>query len=140
MPMGLKKASLDKFKRILEEQLQAIAKTETVLREDFSVSSDDRFDELDQATTDVEQSMSMRLGNRKVLYVKKIEEALSRIENETFGICDECNEDIGLARLQARPTATLCVACKEEQERREGLTAVGRMHKSLGEGFSRRFA
>lgn len=136
----MRKDALKKFKKMLEQQKASIMEDERVLREDFSVNTDDRFDEIDQATTDVEQSMSMRLGNRKVLYVKKLDEALRRIEDETFGDCDECGEEIGMLRLQARPTATLCVSCKEDQERRECLTAVGRQHKSLGEGFSRKYA
>jgi DnaK suppressor protein len=88
----------------------------------------------------MEQSMRMRLCNRETLYIKKINEALKRMDEGTFGECDECGEDIELRRLEARPTATLCVSCKEEQERREGLTAAGRLHKSLGETFSKKYA
>jgi DnaK suppressor protein len=82
----------------------------------------------------------MRLLNRETLYIKKLDEALRRIEEGTFGECDDCGEDIEIRRLEARPTATLCVSCKEEQERKEILTAVGREHKSLGSAFSRKFA
>ena len=136
----MRKDQLKKFKKIFEAQRQAILTNSKVVREDFSVSSDDRLDELDQASTDIEQSMRMRLCNRETLYIKKVDEALQRIEDGDFGQCQECAEDIEFRRLEARPTATLCVACKEEQERREVLTAAGRMHKSLGETFSRRFA
>lgn len=84
--------------------------------------------------------MRMRLCNRDTLLLKKLDESLKRIEDGTFGVCEECGEDIEVRRLDARPTATLCVSCKEEQERKEVLTAAGRMHKSLGEAFSRKFA
>lgn len=136
----MRKDVVKKFKRIFEAQRQNILCNAKVIREDFSVSADDRYDEIDQAATDIEQSMRMRLCNREVLYVKKLDEALKRIESGTFGECSECGEDIELRRLEARPTATLCVSCKEEQERLEGLTAAGRQHKSLGEAFSRKFA
>ncbi len=136
----MRKETLKKFKRIFETQRQAIIFNDRVVREDFSVNSDDRYDELDQAQTDIEQSMRMRLRNREALFIKKVEEALKRIEEGTFGECEECGEDIGELRLRARPTATLCVACKEEQERKEILTAAGRQHKSLGEAFSKKFA
>ena len=136
----MKKETLKKFKKIFEAQRRGILFNDRVVREDFSVNSDDRYDEIDQATTDIEQSMRMRLRNREVFYIKKIDEALKRIDEGTFGSCDECNEDIELRRLEARPTATLCVSCKEEQERKEVLTAAGREHKSLGETFSRKFA
>jgi DnaK suppressor protein len=136
----MKKETLKKFKKVFEQQKSQILANTRVVREDFSVNVDDRFDEIDQASTDIEQSMRMRLVNRETLYIKKVDEALKRIEEGTFGECEECGEDIELRRLQARPTATLCVSCKEEQEKREGMSAVGRMHKSLGETFSRRYA
>jgi DnaK suppressor protein len=136
----MRKETVNKFKRIFETQRQKILLDSRVVREDFSVCPDDRYDEIDQATTDIEQSMRMRLRNRETLYIKKIDEALRRIEEGTFGECDDCGEDIELRRLEARPTATLCVSCKEEQERREILTAAGREHKSLGATFSRKFA
>ncbi len=134
------KENLRKFKKVFAAQRKGILFNDKVVREDFSVCSDDRFDEIDQACSDIEQSMRMRLRNREVLYLKKVEEALRRIEDGTFGECTECGEDIELRRLEARPTATLCVGCKEDQERKEILTATGRLHKSLGETFSRKFA
>lgn len=136
----MKKETLKKFKKIFEAQRKTILFNDRIVREDFSVNMDDRYDEIDQAATDIEQSMRMRLCNREALYLKKVEEALRRIEDGSFGECDECGEDIEVRRLEARPTATLCVSCKEEQERREQFTAHGRMHKSLGESFSRKFA
>ncbi len=136
----MKKDRLKKFKKIFEAQRKNILFNDKIVREDFGVNSDDRYDELDQATTDIEQSMRMRLRNREVLYIKKVDEALTRIEEGVFGLCEVCEEEIELRRLEARPTATLCIGCKEEQERKEVLTASGRQHKSLGETFSRRFA
>lgn len=136
----MRKDTLKKFKRIFEAQRKKILFNDRVLRSDFAVSDDDRFDEIDQATTDVEQSMRMRLRNREILYIKKVDEALKRIDEGTFGECTECEEEIELRRLEARPTATLCVGCKEDQERKEVLNAQGLQHKSLGETFSRKFA
>lgn len=134
----MKKSVLNRFKKVFEGQKHNILFNDRILREDFNVNGDDRLDELDQATTDVEQSMRMRLRNRELLYLKKIDEALSRIDEGTFGECDNCGSDIEVRRLEVRPTATLCIACKEEEERKEVLTAAGRQHKSLGETFSRR--
>lgn len=131
----LKETTLNRFKKVFEEQRSAILYNDKVLRDDFAVNEEDRFDEVDQATTDVEQSMRMRLRNRERLYLKKIEEALERIADGTFGECSSCGGEIGIGRLRARPTATLCVSCKEEEERKEVLTAAGLKHKSLGVGF-----
>lgn len=136
----MRKETVKRFKKLFESEKNKIIFNDRILRDDFSVNADDRYDEIDQATTDVEQSMRMRLCNREVLYLKKLDDALIRIEEGIFGECDDCGEDIELKRLEARPTATLCVSCKEDQERKEIHTAAGREHKSLGESFSKRFA
>lgn len=136
----MNKRNTQKFKRIFDSELAKIVYQDRIVREEFRVNTDDRFDEIDQASSDMEQSMRMRLCNRETLYLKKIQDALKRIEDGIFGDCDECGEDIELRRLEARPTATLCVSCKEDQERREGLTVAGRVHKSMGQTFSRRLA
>lgn len=136
----MKKETLKKFQKIFESQRDRILTTNRMVCEDFNVCPDDRYDEIDQATTDIEQSMRFRLRSRETLFIKKIDEALKRIEEGTFGECEDCGEDIELRRLEARPTATLCVACKEEQERKEILTAAGREHKSFGVAFSRKYA
>jgi DnaK suppressor protein len=61
--------------------------------------------------------------SREGLYLRKIESALSRIQNGSFGQCDDCGEEIEIKRLEARPTTTSCIACKEQEEKRERLFA-----------------
>ena len=136
----MNKAKIKKIEKILRAEVERPLFNDRLVREDFGVCADDRYDEVDQATTDNEQNMRMRLRNREALYLKKVKEALVRIEDGVFGLCNECGEDIEGKRLEARPIVTLCIACKEEQERRETLTASGRQHKSMGEAFSRRTA
>ncbi len=133
----MNKTVVKRFKRVFEDQRRAILYNDKVVREDFAVNTDDRYDEIDQATSDAEQAMRMRLRSRERLYLRKIEEALSRIEEGVFGECNSCSEDIEIRRLQARPTATLCVSCKEEEEKREILNASGLKHKSLGDSLPR---
>lgn len=128
----MKKEVLKRFKKLFEQQKANVLYNNKVIRDDFAVSSDDRMDDVDQASSDVEQSLRMRLRNREMLLIKKVDEALKRIEEGTFGACVSCDNDIELKRLEARPTATLCIACKEDEERRELLSADGRRHKSLG--------
>jgi len=128
----MQKEMTRKFKRIFESQRNSILFNDRVIQEDFTLSPDDRYDEIDQAAVDIDQSMRWRLRNREAFYIKKIDEALKRIEDGSFGECEACGEDIEIKRLEARPTATLCVSCKEEQERKEDLTASGRAFKSLG--------
>lgn len=133
----MKKEVLKRFKKLFEQQKSNVLYNDKVIREDFAVNSDDRMDDVDQASADVEQALRMRLRNREMLLVKKIDDALKRIEAGTFGLCESCENDIEIKRLEARPTATLCIACKEDEERREVLTADGRRHKSLGMALPR---
>lgn len=77
-------------------------------------------DIIDQSTNERETKMSYKLQGRDVFFLKKIEIALEKIEDGTFGHCEECNCEIGMKRLLARPIASQCINCKEEGERAEG--------------------
>ncbi|MGZ3688055.1 MAG: TraR/DksA family transcriptional regulator [Bdellovibrionota bacterium] len=124
--------SIIKFKSLFEEQRRNLLYTQGVIDESFQLQKDDMLDEADLTSTELEQSMRMRLRNREALFLKKIDEALDRIKEGTFGECEACSEEIELRRLEARPTATMCVTCKEEEERREHVHVDGRKHKSVG--------
>lgn len=76
-------------------------------------------DPADRATQEEERTLELRTRDRERKLLKKIDAALLRIENGTFGYCEESGEPIGLARLCARPTATLCIEAQERHERRE---------------------
>ncbi len=93
------------------------------LAEDMEVSADERFDEIDQATTEQLQNFEFRLRGRERILLNKIELALQKMAAGTYGVCEECEEPIAPARLAARPEARLCIDCKEEQERDEEVYA-----------------
>ena len=124
--------SMTQFKTLFEEQKNRLLYSNTILNEQFHVQPDELMDEVDQTASELEQSMRLRLRNREALFLKKIEEALTRIKEDRFGLCAECNEEIELKRLEARPTATFCVHCKEEKELQENLNIYARMPKSIG--------
>lgn len=73
-------------------------------------------DEVDHATREREQQLENKLKGRQSIFLKKIENGLIKLENGSFGVCEDCDGGISLTRLKARPTATLCIECKEEQE------------------------
>ncbi|MDA8092162.1 MAG: TraR/DksA C4-type zinc finger protein [Nitrospiraceae bacterium] len=73
----------------------------------------------DQASAETDRSFMLQLRGREQKLLKKIEEAIDRIDCGTFGICDVCGEPIGIKRLKARPVTTMCIACKTEQEEDE---------------------
>jgi DnaK suppressor protein len=121
-----------KFKAMFEEQRRNLLYSDKIVDQNFEVAKEDMLDENDLTSSEVETSMRMRLRNREALFIKKIDEALLRIKDGSFGECEDCGEDIELRRLEARPTATFCVACKEASEHREQFHADGRKSKSLG--------
>lgn len=120
------------FKALFEEQRKNLTFTQKIVDESFVLPQDDMMDEVDLTSIEMENNMRMRLRNREALFGKKIEEALSRITMGCFGECDSCGEDIEMKRLEARPTATQCVSCKEESERVESIHIDGHRFKSLG--------
>ncbi len=75
----------------------------------------------DQAGMEIERNFLLRLRGREQKLLKKIDEALERIENGTFGLCEICGKEIDLKRLMARPVTTMCIECKTEQEEEERL-------------------
>jgi DnaK suppressor protein len=121
-----------KFKSMFEEQRKQLMYSQEFINEEFFVQKDDLLDEVDITSTEMEQEMRMRLRNREALFLKKLDEALSRINDGSFGVCGDCGDGIDFKRLEARPTATLCVHCKEEQEMGEHKHIDGHQLKSLG--------
>ena len=75
----------------------------------------------DRATTESERSIELRTRDRQRKLVSKIDAALDRIEDGSYGFCDDTGEPIGLKRLEARPIATLSIEAQERHERRERL-------------------
>ena len=73
----------------------------------------------DQASAEVDQNFSMRIRDRERKLLKKIDEALDRMNDATYGICEQCGGDIPYKRLKARPVTTLCIECKTAQEQEE---------------------
>jgi DnaK suppressor protein len=116
----LNQKDMKRFKKLLEESkrnlLQSARKT---LSEEATFDTDDLPDEIDLASSEYTQSMVFRLRDREKFLLKKIDDALVRIENSTYGICEICEEEISVKRLEARPVTTMCIRCKEEQEKQE---------------------
>ena len=76
-------------------------------------------DEIDRASLEADKSLDLRTKDRARKLISKINEALSRIEDGTYGYCEETGEPIGLDRLEARPIATLSIEAQERHERME---------------------
>jgi DnaK suppressor protein len=114
------KLQLKKFKTLLvEKRDEIVKKAKQTLEEDMTLDANDLPDEMDLASSEYLQSFTFRLRGREKVFLDKIERALRKIEEGTFGTCEECSEEITVKRLEARPETTLCIRCKEDQERLE---------------------
>ena len=137
----MNKATLKKFKTLLTEKRDEIVKkAKQTLEQDMALDTDDLPDEMDLASSEYLQSFTFRLRGREKSFLDKIEKALAKIEDGTFGICEECGEEISVKRLEARPETTLCIRCKEDQERmekdyslRRAVSAGGSARRSNGQ-------
>ena len=118
----MKKKELDTFRKLLDEEKRKILRH----LEDLSDSSGSELDEssasgdsADIASLEINQANLQKIGKREVYLLKKIDLALKKIDEGTFGECESCGEEIAVARLMARPVAQLCIDCKTEQESME---------------------
>jgi DnaK suppressor protein len=119
----LNKRELQKFKTLLLSQREEImGNARRALAGDIHVDPDDFPDEMDTASTEVTLQFTGRLREREQGLLSKIDAALEKIERGVYGECASCGEEIGIARLRARPVAELCIDCKAEQEKLERRT------------------
>ena len=112
------------FKKKLNEWKSEIIKTNNEALyngslDDNSVSADI----VDQASSYTDKTVEMKAINRQIKLISKIDQALTRIKNGTYGFCAETGEPIGLKRLIARPVADLCIAAQEKHEKEEKVYA-----------------
>ena len=80
-------------------------------------------DIIDQASSQTEKTVEMRTLNRQIKLLSKIDKAIKKINNDTYGYCEETGEPIGLKRLTARPIATLSIEAQEKHEKNEKIFA-----------------
>ena len=120
----MEKKDLDYFKdlltRWLDELLSQAGNTVIGLRD----SDDNLADPLDRAVLDINRSYMLRMRDRESILIKKIRRSLEDIEDGLYGICEDCGQDISIARLNARPVARRCIKCKTRQEEIEKLIGV----------------
>lgn len=129
----LTKKQIEQLKKKLADERSSLAYNNRMSAEELGLANtDDVNDEVDAAIADYEGSHLLRFRNREVFYAKKIEKALKKIELGEYGECTECAGPIKFERLLARPTAEMCIFCKEEAEREESSSFQGRQSKSLG--------
>jgi DnaK suppressor protein len=114
---------LEHFRKILstlkEELSQDIDRTVHTMQDEATIFADPN----DRASQESDMALELRNRDRERKLIKKIEETIAKIDAGDYGYCDSCGVEIGLKRLEARPTATLCIDCKELDELRERQVA-----------------
>lgn len=118
---------VERFRRVLTDMLETLDGQSRdslhALSQDVSAYAD----VADRATAESDRHLALLMRERGRQLIGEIHEALARVRDGEYGICQECGEEIGMARLRAQPTATLCVQCKSllEDMGRPGLLAAG---------------
>tara|TARA_B110000879_G_scaffold208135_1_gene293130 strand:+ start:627 stop:1094 length:468 start_codon:yes stop_codon:yes gene_type:complete len=115
----MNEAQREHFKQILRawrrELMEEVDRTVTHMKDEAANFPDPA----DRATQEEEFSLELRTRDRERKLIKKIDKTLVRVEEDDYGFCDQCGVDIGIRRLEARPTANLCVDCKTLDEIKE---------------------
>jgi DnaK suppressor protein len=111
----------EEYRAILQKQLDELLREAGKTVSGMTDEQENFPDPTDRASMESDRNFELRIRDRERRLIGKIREALKRIDDGTFGICESCEEEIGEARLRARPVTTLCIDCKTEQERQERI-------------------
>jgi DnaK suppressor protein len=124
----MEKQTVEQFKHLFLE----ILSEEEVFEEKLSPTSLEG-DEVDIVSTEKDNQLDFRLKARNAIYMNKVRKSLQKIEEGTFGECEDCGAEISYNRLLARPTADLCIHCKEAEEKEENqLVNKNRASSKIG--------
>jgi DnaK suppressor protein len=115
--MALRKEKLARLKKELSSRRETLAVGLRRSTEEW-IESDDliQADSVDQASADTDRGIAVQIRNRDRAVLRRIDEALRRIESGHFGACEQCGDEISEARLLANPSSTLCIVCQSELE------------------------
>lgn len=116
----MKKKDVDALRAILLDEKKKISRhLEEISESSVSELDTTTGDPVDIASLEINQNSLQKMGKREVNHLKKIEVALKKMDEGTYGECESCGEEIAVARLMARPVAQLCIDCKTDQENEE---------------------
>ncbi len=115
----MNKKEQEHFRAKLEAMSQDILDEAEKTLSEMTDQSDNFPDPADRATAESNRNFELRIRDRERKLLAKIKEAIERLDSGSYGICESCDDDISLKRLEARPVTTLCVKCKTAQEQHE---------------------
>jgi DnaK suppressor protein len=120
----LTKKKLEFFKELLNERIDELLSQANETVSGMTSHKENLPDPSDRATLESDRNFTLRIRDRERKLIGKIKEALERIELGTYGICEDCGEEISTERLKARPVTTLCIDCKKTQETEERVKGI----------------
>jgi len=110
---------LEYFRNLIQHEIDALSVNQAKTKKGLIVPAERIPDDVDYASSQSERNFELRIREREQKLIAKMEEAIFRIDDGTYGICDHCGEDISEKRLIARPVTTFCIVCKTNQEQVE---------------------
>ena len=120
----LNKKKQEYFRKLLNERLEQLLDEANKTVVGMTDQRQHFPDPTDRASMESERNFELRIRDRERKLINKIHDALERLDQGVFGICDECGDEISIERLEARPVTTLCIECKKRQENDEKLKGV----------------
>ncbi|MDE5833422.1 MAG: RNA polymerase-binding protein DksA [Desulfovibrio sp.] len=117
----MEQKDIEFFRKLLSTMLEEAQQNGDSTIEELTGNNEVFADPADRATAESDRAFTLRLRDRERRLIRKIRAALQRIDDGVYGVCEECGEDISLARLKARPVTRLCINCKARQEEDEYL-------------------
>ena len=118
----MKKRDLEFFRKMLKQQLEELTQRSDATIAGLLNSTVSSADPLDRTSLESERDFTLRMLDRENKLILKIKKTLGKIEDQSFGICEVCSEEIDIERLKLRPVTELCIGCKIHQEKLEKLT------------------
>ncbi|OPY89734.1 MAG: RNA polymerase-binding transcription factor DksA [Syntrophus sp. PtaU1.Bin208] len=119
--MTLSSEKLDFFRRLLTQKINELLEDAEKTVADMTDSKENYPDPTDRASLESDRNFELRMRDRERRLIAKMQEAIKRIDDGEFGVCDVCGGPISEKRLVARPVTTLCIDCKTRQEKMEKL-------------------
>ena len=110
-------------KKLIKQRQDLLTEAEHTLTSKISSEKESFPDPTDQAVAELDNNFVLRLRGREQKLLKKIDDAILRIDSGAYGVCESCGEQISMKRLEARPVTTLCIDCKTRQEEEEKMQA-----------------
>ncbi len=128
---SMKKRDVQDFKKLLEGQLEQLLDEADNTVSGMTSQKENFPDTTDRAALETDRNFMLRIRDRESKLMRKIKKALHRIENDTFGVCEECGEEISSQRIKARPVTSYCIDCKTKEEAREHPIAKPHRGRSI---------